>query len=43
VHPGDLATYAVATGLIATVAVLASCVPLRRALSVDPVRALRTD
>jgi putative ABC transport system permease protein len=43
VQPVDATTYAAVTGLIAAVAVLASCVPLRRALSVDPVTALRTE
>ena len=43
VQPVDATTYAAVTGLIAAVAVLASGVPLRRALSVDPVTALRTE
>jgi ABC-type antimicrobial peptide transport system permease subunit len=37
----DVATYAVACGLLALAAVLASIVPARRALRVDPITAVR--
>jgi ABC-type lipoprotein release transport system permease subunit len=37
----DVATYAAVLGIFAAVAFLASWVPLRRALSVDPNVALR--
>ncbi|MGE0552913.1 MAG: ABC transporter permease [Gemmatimonadales bacterium] len=42
VRPLDLVTYAVVTGAIGLVALLASYLPARRAARVDPVTALRT-
>ena len=43
VAPADLGTYAVVTGLILAVALLAAWVPARRAAKVDPVVALRAE
>ena len=37
----DVATYAVACGVLAAAALLASIVPARRALRVDPITAVR--
>ncbi len=37
----DVATYAVACGVLAVAALLASIVPARRALRVDPITAVR--
>jgi len=42
VRPTDTLTFAAAAGLLMLVAVLASYVPARRAMSIDPVVALRT-
>ena len=39
----DPLTYALAIGLMAAIALSACLVPARRAISVDPVRALRTE
>ena len=43
VKPGDPVTFAVVSGVLATVALLASYLPGRRATRVDPVIALRAD
>ncbi len=43
VSPSDPATYAVVSGVIAVVAVLACIVPSRRATRVDPLEAIRAD
>ena len=43
VSPTDAATYVVVSGLLAAVAFAASVIPARRASSVDPLVALRTD
>lgn len=43
VSPTDALTYVAVSVVLATVAVLASCVPARRALRVDPLTALRHD
>ena len=37
----DIATYAIACGVLAVAALLASIIPARRALSIDPIRAVR--
>jgi ABC-type antimicrobial peptide transport system permease subunit len=37
----DTASYALAAGIVLAVAILASAGPARRAMSIDPVRALR--
>jgi putative ABC transport system permease protein len=39
----DPATFAVVSGLLASVAVVASWAPARRAMSVDPMHALRAE
>jgi putative ABC transport system permease protein len=41
--PNDPLTLAVATAVIAVVALLACCIPARRAMSIDPMVALRHD
>jgi putative ABC transport system permease protein len=43
VQPTDPATYAVILGLFVIIAVIASLVPARRAASLDPMTALRSD
>jgi predicted permease len=43
VSPGDPATYAIVSTVLALVALLATWIPARRAASVDPVRALRAE
>jgi ABC-type antimicrobial peptide transport system permease subunit len=43
VTPTDPATFAAASGLIATVAALAFFLPARRAASVDPALVLRSE
>ena len=43
VSPSDPATYAGVAVMLASIALLASYVPVRRATLVDPVRALRID
>jgi ABC-type lipoprotein release transport system permease subunit len=42
VSPTDLSTLAGAAGLLLAVALLASVIPARRAVSIDPVEALRS-
>jgi putative ABC transport system permease protein len=37
----DVTTYAIACGVLATAALVASIVPARRALAVDPITAVR--
>ena len=41
VSPTDAATYAIACGGLAIAALLASVIPARRALGVDPISAVR--
>ncbi|HEX4913444.1 MAG TPA: ABC transporter permease [Vicinamibacterales bacterium] len=41
VSPTDVATYAIACGVLAAAALLASIIPARRALGVDPISAVR--
>jgi len=41
--PLDATTYLVATGALASVALLATWLPARRAASLDPMMVLRTD
>jgi predicted permease len=41
--PLDVSTFAMAVALFATVAVIASCIPARRATQVDPAIALRSE
>ena len=41
VSTADVATYAVACGVLATAALLASIIPARRALAIDPITAVR--
>lgn len=43
VAPGDVATYALAAGLLFSLTLFASYIPARRAARVDPLRALRAD
>jgi putative ABC transport system permease protein len=43
VKPTDLTTFAVVSGLLMAVTLLASYVPARRALGIDPLRALRAE
>jgi ABC-type antimicrobial peptide transport system permease subunit len=43
VSPSDVVTYGAVAALLVVVALLASYVPARRAMRVDPVRALRAD
>ncbi|NKB87266.1 MAG: FtsX-like permease family protein [Acidobacteria bacterium] len=43
VAPTDLVTYASGAGVLAIVAVLASLIPARRAIAIDPVKTLRAD
>lgn len=43
IHPLDPASYAGAVGLVALVVMIASWLPARRALHVDPARALRVE
>jgi putative ABC transport system permease protein len=42
-HPTDLLTYACVVGVLGLVGLLASYVPARRALAIDPIAALRTE
>jgi putative ABC transport system permease protein len=41
VSPTDVATYAIACGGLAIAALLASVIPARRALGIDPISAVR--
>lgn len=41
ITPTDIATYLVVTAILITVALLACCIPARRAMWVEPVKALR--
>ena len=43
IAPTDLASYALAAGVIAAIAFAALYVPARRAVAVDPLRAMRTE
>jgi ABC-type antimicrobial peptide transport system permease subunit len=43
VKPLDAASYLLAIACVAAVALAASAAPARRAASIDPIRALRTD
>jgi putative ABC transport system permease protein len=43
VNPDDPATYSAAIGIMAAVALAACWFPVRRAMRVDPVRALRVE
>ena len=43
VRPNDPLVYAVVTGLLGLVTLLASCVPAMRATKVDPIAALREE
>jgi len=43
VTAGDPATYAAVVGMLATIALLASYLPARRASRMDPISVLRAD
>ena len=43
VSPHDALTYVAATLAVVIVSLGASCIPARRVLSIDPVRALRSE
>ena len=43
VSPFDLSVMAAAAGLLLVLALVASLLPARRAASIDPMKALRTD
>jgi len=43
VRPTDAATFIVVAGMLLAVTLLASYIPARRALRIDPLEALRTE
>jgi ABC-type lipoprotein release transport system permease subunit len=43
VRPTDAVTFTVVAGVLFAVTLVASYIPARRALSIDPLRALRTE
>jgi ABC-type antimicrobial peptide transport system permease subunit len=43
VRPTDPATYAAVTAVLGVIALLACCLPARRAMRVDPIIALRQE